>query len=65
MGIAARYITAMADNGTKLTLRSFCKYDPLPNHKYDFNNRWPISTDLLGGADGWPEGTTAEREAIR
>jgi hypothetical protein len=62
--LLARYITALVDNGATLTLRSFCKYDPLPNRKFDFNNRWPISTDLLGGADGWPEGSAAERERI-
>jgi len=62
--LLGRYIVAMTQSGAKLTLRSFCKYDPLPNRKYDFNNRWPISTDLLGGADGWPEGTAEERARI-
>ena len=55
--LLGRYVVAMTHGGAKLTLRSFCKYDPLPNRKFDFNNRWPISTDMLGGADGWPEGT--------
>ncbi|MDA0676597.1 MAG: FAD-dependent oxidoreductase [Chloroflexi bacterium] len=62
--LLGRYIEAMKAAGTKLTLRNFCKYDPLPNRKYDFNNRWPISTDLLGGADGWPEGSAADRVRI-
>lgn len=62
--LLGRYIEAMKATGTKLTLRNFCKYDPLPNHKYDFNNRWPISTDLLGGADGWPEGSFDDRARI-
>lgn len=62
--LLGRYVEAMKADGAKLTLRSFCKYDPLPNSKYDFNNRWPISTDLLGGADGWPEGTAADRARI-
>lgn len=62
--LLGRYIEAMKAEGAELTLRSFCKYDPLPNNKYDFNNRWPISTDMLGGADGWPEGTPAERKRI-
>lgn len=62
--LLGRYIEAMKAAGTKLTLRNFCKYDPLPNHKYDFNNRWPISTDLLGGADGWPEGSSDDRARI-
>jgi N-acetylneuraminic acid mutarotase/flavin-dependent dehydrogenase len=62
--LLGRYIVAMTQGGKQLTLRSFCKYDPLPNRKFDFNNRWPISTDMLGGADGWPEGTTEERARI-
>jgi hypothetical protein len=62
--LLGRYIVALTGMGEKLTLRSFCKYDPLPNHKFDFNNRWPISTDLLGGADGWPEGSASERAKI-
>ena len=62
--LLGRYVEAMKASGAKLTLRNFCKYDPLPNRKYDFNNRWPISTDLLGGADGWPEGSAAERKRI-
>jgi flavin-dependent dehydrogenase len=62
--LLGRYVEAMKAGGAKLTLRNFCKYDPLPNRKYDFNNRWPISTDLLGGADGWPEGTAKDRARI-
>ncbi len=62
--LLGRYVEAMKASGAELTLRSFCKYDPLPNSKYDFNNRWPISTDMLGGADGWPEGTPAQRQQI-
>eukprot|EP00056_Hartaetosiga_gracilis_P007255 m.105916 g.105916 ORF g.105916 m.105916 type:complete len:617 (-) comp12665_c0_seq4:4048-5898(-) len=37
---------------------------PLPNGKYDMNNAGPISTDLIGGADGYPDGSTAAREVI-
>lgn len=62
--LLGRYVVAMTMSGRKLTLRSFCKYDPLPNGKFDFNNRWPISTDMLGGAHGWPEGTAEERARI-
>ena len=62
--LLGRYVVAMTQSGKKLTLRSFCKYDPLPNRKFDFNNRWPISTDMLGGADGWPEGAAEERARI-
>ena len=62
--LLGRYIVSLTNMGQKITLSSFCKYDPLPNRKFDFNNRWPISTDLLGGADGWPEGSKAERATI-
>jgi flavin-dependent dehydrogenase len=62
--LLGRYVEAMKAGGAKLTLRNFCKYDPLPNRKYDFNNRWPISTDLLGGADDWPESSAADRQRI-
>jgi len=32
--LLGRYVMAMTQNGKKLTLRSFCKYDPLPNRKF-------------------------------
>ncbi|MDZ4683585.1 MAG: FAD-dependent oxidoreductase [Planctomycetaceae bacterium] len=62
--LLGRFITAATQAGQSLTLRSFCKYDPLPNRKFDFNNRWPISTDYLGGADRWPEADADERRRI-
>jgi hypothetical protein len=60
----ARWIEARQAAGEKLTLRSFLKYDPLQNRKYDFNNRWPISTDYIGGAHEYPEANAAKREQI-
>ncbi|MDZ4687854.1 MAG: FAD-dependent oxidoreductase [Planctomycetaceae bacterium] len=62
--LLGRFITAATQAGQPLTLRSFCKYDPLPNRKFDFNNRWPISTDYLGGADRWPDADADERRRI-
>jgi hypothetical protein len=62
--LLARWIEARLAAGEKLTLRSFLKYDPLQHKKYDFNNRWPISTDFIGGADEYPEATPARRAAI-
>jgi hypothetical protein len=62
--LLARWIEARVSAGETLTLRSFLKYDPLQNGKYDFNNRWPISTDFIGGADAYPEGDAATRETI-
>jgi len=62
--LLARQIEAQIASGKKLTLRDFLKYDPLQNGKYDFNNRWPISTDFLGGAHDYPEATPEERREI-
>ncbi len=62
--LLARWIEARLAAGEKLTLRSFLKYDPLQNRKFDFNNRWPISTDFIGGADEYPEAAPARRVAI-
>ena len=62
--LLARWIAAREKAGERLTLRSFLKYDPLQNGKYDFNNRWPISTDFLGGADDYPEADASERVEI-
>jgi hypothetical protein len=62
--LLARWIAAREKAGERLTLRSFLKYDPLQKGKYDFNNRWPISTDFLGGADDYPEADASERVEI-
>jgi hypothetical protein len=62
--LLARWIEARQRAGEKLTLRSFLKYDPLQNGKYDFNNRGAISTDFIGGADRYPEASPAERQTI-
>ena len=62
--LLARWIEARIAAGKKLHLADFLKYDPLPDDKWDFNNRWPISTDFLGGSDAYPEATWAERERI-
>ena len=53
-------------NGESLTPRDFLNIDPLPNRKYDINNYghcW-LSTDLIGGSQGYPQGTYEERQAI-
>jgi hypothetical protein len=62
--LLARWIAARERTGERLTLRSFLKYDPLQNGKYDFNNRWPISTDFIGGADDYPLADRHERGVI-
>ena len=62
--LLARWIEARLAAGEKLTLRSFLKFDPLQHRKYDFNNRWPISTDFIGNADEYPEANAARRAEI-
>jgi hypothetical protein len=62
--LLARWIEARAAAGEQLHLSDFLKYDPLPNDKWDFNNRWPISTDYLGGSDKYPEASWQGREEI-
>jgi hypothetical protein len=62
--LLARWIEARVAAGETLRLSSFCKYDPLPNGKFDFNNRWPISTDYIGGSSAYPEAGWAERDVI-
>ena len=62
--LLARWIGARLAAGEQLTLRSFLKYDPLQHGKFDFNNRWPISTDFIGGADDYPEANAARRAEI-
>lgn len=62
--LLARWIEARVKAGEQLHLSDFLKYDPLPNGKWDFNNRWPISTDFLGGSEKYPEANWSEREQI-
>ena len=62
--LLARWIEARQAAGKKLTLRDFLKYDPLQNGKYDFNNRWAISTDFIGGAHAYPLADPSERATI-
>lgn len=62
--LLARWIEARVAGGETLKLSDFCKYDPLPNGKFDFNNRWPISTDFIGGSSAYPEATYSGREEI-
>jgi len=62
--LLARWIAARQKAGIKLGLPSFLKYDPLQNGKYDFNNRWAISTDFVGGADEFPEADRRKRAEI-
>lgn len=40
------------------------KHGPVKLNRGDCNNAGPVSTDFVGGSDGWPEGDYAERERI-
>jgi hypothetical protein len=62
--LLARWSEARLAAGEQLSLRSFLKFDPLQNGKYDFNNRWPISTDFIGAAHEYPEADAARRAEI-
>lgn len=62
--LLARWIEARVVAGDVLQLSDFLKYDPLQHGKYDFNNRWAISTDYVGGAQGYPEADAEGREKI-
>jgi hypothetical protein len=37
---------------------------PIPNHKADFNNNGPVSTDYIGHSWAFPEASYAEKQAI-
>jgi len=62
--LLARWIAVQTAQGQKLTLADFCKYDALPHGKYDFNNRWPISTDFIGGVENYPTASPEDRKQI-
>ncbi len=62
--LLGRWAAARVGAGEMLALSDFVKYDPLPNGKYDLNNRWAISTDFLGGSWDYPEGDATRRREI-
>jgi hypothetical protein len=61
--IVVRFIEACRANGDDLDLRWFSKYDPLPNHKWDFNTA-TFGGNLPGASHAWPEADYAGRERI-
>lgn len=46
-------------------LWGFLKFDLMPNHKTDINNNGPISTDMIGYSDRYPEADYATRKKIQ
>lgn len=51
--------------GREPTLKDFLYPVRLPNHKADFNNNGPISTDYIGHSQAYPDAGYNERETIR
>jgi hypothetical protein len=46
-------------------LWGFLKFDLMPNDKTDINNNGPISTDMIGMSDNYPEADYATRKKIQ
>lgn len=46
-------------------LWGFLKFDLMPNNKTDINNNGPISTDMIGMSDNFPEADYATRKKIQ
>lgn len=55
-----RYLTAQPEASWAFTYKS----GPVKLNIGDCNNAGPVSTDLVGGSDRWPEAGYAERERI-
>lgn len=60
-----RYLAEFQTNkGRAPIVHDFFNPVLLPNHKADFNNNGPVSTDYIGHSWNYPEGPYAEKEAI-
>lgn len=44
--------------------KEFTTFSPMPNYKTDSNNNKAVSTDYIGGSNGYPNGSYEEREKI-
>jgi hypothetical protein len=53
-----------ARNGRPPRMSDLLIVSPLPNGKFDVNNRGPVSTDHINASWGYPDGTYAERARI-
>ena len=64
--LLARYLAEFSQHrGRAPQLKDFFNPVLIPNHKADFNNNGPISTDYIGHSWKYPEASFAERDAIR
>lgn len=63
--LLARLLAAMtAKLGRPQILQEVTLIAPIPNHKADFNNQGPFSTDYIGGSWDYPNGSYARRAEI-
>jgi hypothetical protein len=54
----------MKQLGRPQVLHEVALVAPIPNHKADFNNQGPFSTDYIGGSWDYPNGSYARRAEI-
>lgn len=60
-----RYLTEFKeDKGREPSLHDVTNPVLIPNHKADFNNNGPVSTDYIGHSWKYPDGSYAERKAL-
>jgi hypothetical protein len=63
--LLARLLAAMtAKLGRAQVLQEVTLIAPIPNHKADFNNQGPFSTDYIGGSWAYPNASYASRAEI-
>jgi hypothetical protein len=63
--LLVRYLAEFAQHrGRAPQLKDFLNPVLIPNHKADFNNNGPISTDYIGHSWSYPEASFAEKNAI-
>lgn len=64
--LLARFLTAFPDHeGRAPTLNDILLLRDIANHKWDFNNRGPFSTDYIGKNWDYPEASYAHRAEIK
>jgi FAD dependent oxidoreductase len=63
--LLARYLSSFPRHqGRVANLHDVTNPVPIPNHKADFNNNGPFSTDYIGHSRKYPDGTYAQRAVI-
>jgi hypothetical protein len=62
--LLARHVAVRTSAGQRTSLRDVVQLDWLPNGKFDLNNNGPVSTDLIGGSQGYIYADADERREI-